>query len=235
MKILWAMDLIDGQAVRLVKGDFSRKTVYSRRPVDKVAEMVARGALDFHVIDLDGARLSQPVHGDLIAKIRERVPGYMETGGGIRSDDDIAWYRSRGLDGVIVGTKALLDPGFLLGLSSRDHVVLGLDMFDGKPMVRGWKEASEISTEEILEGAEKAGVLAILYTSIVRDGTLEGPDFDGIRIMRSMTRLPIIASGGLSSLEDLKRLKEMEVWAAIVGKAFYERRVGIEEAMQYAD
>lgn len=235
MKILWAMDLIDGQAVRLVKGDFNRKTVYSDRPADKVAEMVARGARDFHVIDLDGARLSQPVHGDLIATIRSHVPGYMETGGGIRSEDDIAWYRSRGLDGVIVGTKALLDPGFLLGLSSRDNVVLGLDMFDGKPMVRGWKEASEIRTEEIVEGAEKAGVLAILYTSIVRDGTLEGPDFNGIRKMQGMTRLPIIASGGLSSIEDLKKLQEMEVWAAIVGKAFYEGRVGIEEAMHYAD
>jgi phosphoribosylformimino-5-aminoimidazole carboxamide ribotide isomerase len=235
MKILWAMDLIDGQAVRLFKGDFSRKTVYSDRPADKVAEMALRGALDFHVIDLDGARLGEPVHGDVIAEIRKRAPGYMETGGGIRSEDDIAWYRSRGLNGVIVGTKALLDPGFLLNLSSRNHVVLGLDMFDGKPMVRGWKEASEIRTEEILEGAQRAGVLAILYTSIVRDGTLEGPDFEGIRKMQGMTRLPIIASGGVSSVEDLKLLKEMDVWAAIVGKAFYEGRIGIEEAMKYAD
>lgn len=235
MKILWAMDLIDGEVVRLFKGDFAKKTVYSSRPTEKVAEMVARGARDFHVIDLDGARRSEPVHGDLIAQIRKGVPGYMETGGGIRSEEDIAWYRSRGLDGIIVGTKALLDPKFLLKLSSRDHVVLGLDMFDGKPMVRGWKEASEMSAEEILEGAEQAGVLAILFTSIGRDGTLEGPDFDGIKRMQGMTRLPIIASGGLSSLDDLKRLKEMEVWAAIVGKAFYEGRIGIEEAMEYAD
>lgn len=235
MKILWAMDLIDGKAVRLFKGDFSRMTVYSDRPEEKVAEMVLRGARDFHVIDLDGARLGEPAHGSVIADIRKQVPGYMETGGGIRSEDDIAWYWSRGLDGIIVGTKALLDPGFLMGLSVADHVVLGLDMFDGKPMVRGWKEASEIRTEEILEGAEKAGVLAILYTSIVRDGTLEGPDFDGIRRMQEMTRLPIIASGGVSSIEDIGRLKEMNVWAAIVGKAFYEGRVRIEEAMEYAD
>jgi phosphoribosylformimino-5-aminoimidazole carboxamide ribotide isomerase len=235
MKILWAMDLIDGEAVRLFKGDFAKKTVYSSRPTEKIAEMVARGAQDFHVIDLDGARLSVPVNGDLIAQIRKCVPGYMETGGGIRSEDDIAWYRSQGLDGVIVGTKALLDPGFLLNLPSCDHVVLGLDMFDGKPMVKGWKEASEIGIERIVEGAEKAGVLAILFTSIGRDGTLEGPDLEGIKRMQGMTRLPIIASGGMSSLDDLKRLKEMEVWAAIVGKAFYEGRIGIEEAMEYAD
>lgn len=133
MKILWAMDLIDGEAVRLFKGDFAKKTVYSVHPVEMVAEMAARGARDFHIIDLDGARLSKPVHGDLIAQMRHHVPGYMETGGGIGSEDDIAWYRSRGLDGVIVGTKALLDPGFLLSLPSRDHVVLGLDMFDGNP------------------------------------------------------------------------------------------------------
>lgn len=235
MKILWAMDLIEGQAVRLFKGDFARKTVYSDRPTDKVAEMVRAGAQDFHIIDLDGARLGEPVHSELIAEIRTRVPGYMETGGGIRSEDDIAWYRSRGLDGVIVGTRALLDPGFLMNLPSRDHVVLGLDMFEGRPMVRGWKEASEIRTEEILEGAVKAGVLAILYTSIIRDGTLEGPDLEGIRKMQEMTSLPIIASGGVSSVEDIERLKEMDVWATIVGKAFYEGRVGIEEAMHYAD
>jgi phosphoribosylformimino-5-aminoimidazole carboxamide ribotide isomerase len=235
MKILWAMDLIDGEAVRLFKGDFSKKTVYSAHPVDKVLEMVDKGARDFHIIDLDGARLSEPVHGDLIARIRKQVPGYMETGGGIRSEEDIALYRSRGLDGVIVGTKALIDPKFLMSLPSCDHVVLGLDMFDGKPMVRGWKEASEISAEKILEGAERAGVLAILFTSIGRDGTLEGPDFEGIKRMQGMTRLPIIASGGMSSLDDLKRLQEMEVWAAIVGKAFYEGRIGIEEGMKYAD
>ncbi len=235
MKILWAMDIIEGEAVRLFKGDFAKKTVYSSRPTEKIEEMVARGARDFHVIDLDGARVSEPVNGGLIARIRSHVPGYMETGGGIRSEEDIAWYRSQGLDGVIVGTKALLDPGFLLNLSSCDHVVLGLDMFDGRPMVRGWKEASEIRTEEILEGAEKAGVLAILFTSIGRDGTLEGPDFEGIKRMQGMTRLPIIASGGMSCLDDLKRLREMEVWAAIVGKAFYEGRIGIEEAMEYAD
>jgi phosphoribosylformimino-5-aminoimidazole carboxamide ribotide isomerase len=235
MRILWAMDLIDGQAVRLFKGDFQRKTVYSDRPAEKVAEMVLRGARDFHIIDLDGARQGEPVHGELITAIRKLVPGYMETGGGIRSEDDIAWYRSRGLDGVIVGTKTLLDPGFLLRLSARDHVVLGLDMLDGRPMVKGWKEASQIRTEEILEGAEKAGILSILYTSIVRDGTLEGPDFDGILKIQEMTGLPIIASGGVSSVEDIGRLKEMDVWAAIVGKAFYEGRVGIEEAMEYAD
>lgn len=235
MKLLWAMDLIEGQAVRLLKGDFDKKTVYADRPADKVAEMVAKGARDFHIIDLDGARLSRPVHSSLIAEIRKRVPGYMETGGGIRSEDDIVWYRSRGLDGVIVGTKALLNPRFLLSLLSRDRVVLGLDMFEGKPMVKGWKEASDVSMEEILEGAEEAGVLAILYTSIVRDGTLSGPDFDGIRRMQGMTRLPVIASGGVSSLEDLRRLREMKVWAAIVGKAFYEGRIGIEEAMEYAD
>jgi phosphoribosylformimino-5-aminoimidazole carboxamide ribotide isomerase len=235
MKIFWAMDLIDRQAVRLFKGDFARKTVYSDRPMDKVAEMVRAGARDFHIIDLDGARLGEPIHGELIVEIRKHVPGYMETGGGIRSEDDIAWYRSRGLDGIIVGTKALLDPGFLINLPSRTHVVLGLDMFEGKPMVRGWKEASEIQADEILEGAAKAGVLAILYTSIIRDGTLEGPDFDGIRKMQEMTPLPIIASGGVSSVEDLERLKEMGVWAAIVGKAFYEGRVGIDEAMKYAD
>ena len=156
MKILWAMDLIDGEAVRLFKGDFAKRP-YTAPDRPRRSQRWSQGAQDFHVIDLDGARLSEPVNSDLIAQIRKCVPGYMETGGGIRSEDDIAWYQSQGLDGVIVGTKALLDPGFLLNLPSCDHVVLGLDMFDGKPMVKGWKEASEISIEKILEGAEKPG------------------------------------------------------------------------------
>jgi len=234
VKILFAMDLIGGRAVRLVKGDFSQVTVYSDNPVATIDTMRRAGARDFHIIDLDGARTGERVHSDLVAAIRQKVEGYMEVGGGIRSEEDIAFYSGIGLDGVIVGTRALEDRAFFQALSGSRNIVLGLDLYEGKPMVKGWKEAAAIALEELLELASASGIMAILFTSIARDGTLSGPDLEAIRTMQEKTRLPIIASGGVSSVEDLERLKEMDLWAAIVGKAYYEGRIGVEEAMGLA-
>jgi len=235
VKIFFAMDLIGGKAVRLLKGDFSQVTVYSQNPADTVESMCKVGARDFHVIDLDGAREGGWVHSDLIRTIRQKVPGYMEVGGGIRTEEGIAHYSAMGIDGVIVGTRALEDKGFLRSLSRFDNIVLGLDLREGKPMVKGWTEEAAISLKETLELAAGSGIMAILFTSIAKDGTLSGPDFDAIGRMQRMTRLPIIASGGVSSVEDLQRLKEMDVWAAIVGKAYYEGRIRIEETIGLAD
>ena len=235
MKIFFAMDLIGGKAVRLVKGDFSQATVYSQDPPDTIESMRRAGARDFHVIDLDGAREGKRVHSDLIRAIRQKAQGYMEVGGGIRTEEDIAYYSDMGIDGVIVGTRALEDKAFFRGLSRFNNIVLGLDLYEGRPMVKGWKEAAGISLQEVLDLASGSGIMAILFTSISKDGTLSGPDLDAIRAMQSSTHLPIIASGGVSSIEDLRRLKEMDVWAAIVGKAYYEGRIRIEEAIGLAD
>jgi phosphoribosylformimino-5-aminoimidazole carboxamide ribotide isomerase len=235
VKIFFAMDLIAGKAVRLVKGDFAQATVYSEEPLVMIEAMRKSGAKDFHIIDLDGARTGARVHADLIASIRQRVPGYMEVGGGIRSEEDIAYYSGLEVNGVIVGTRALEDRAFFKGLSRFGNIVLGLDVANGKPMVKGWKEAADISTEEVIEIAASTGIMAILFTSIARDGTLSGPDFNAITALQRMTQIPIIASGGVSTIEDVRELKEMGVWAAIVGKAFYEGRITIEEAMHFAD
>jgi phosphoribosylformimino-5-aminoimidazole carboxamide ribotide isomerase len=235
VKIFFAMDLIGGKAVRLLKGDFSQVTTYSEDPPGTIESMRKAGARDFHVIDLDGARGGSRVHSDQIRAIRQEVQGYMEVGGGIRTEEDIAFYADMGIDGVIVGTRALEDKGFFRGLSRFHNIVLGLDLYEGKPMVKGWKEAAEVSLQEILDLASASRVMAILFTSIAMDGTLSGPDFDAIGSMQSTTDLPIIASGGVSSIADLRRLKEMDVWAAIVGKAYYEGRIRIEEAVEFAD
>jgi phosphoribosylformimino-5-aminoimidazole carboxamide ribotide isomerase len=208
--------------------------VYSDNPVATIDTMRRAGARDFHIIDLDGARTGARAHSHLIAAIRQNVDGYMEVGGGIRNEEDIAYYSGIGLDGVIVGTRALEDRAFFQTLSRSRNIVLGLDLYEGKPMAKGWKEAAAITLEELLELASASGIMAILFTSIARDGTLSGPDFDAIRMMQEKAHLPIIASGGVSSVEDLERLKEMDVWAAIVGKAYYEGRIGVEEAMGLA-
>ena len=235
MKALFAMDLMGGRAVRLKKGNFDEVTVYGNDPVATIEGMIRQGAKDFHIIDLDGARTGEPVHGELIKEIRMRVEGYMEVGGGIRDEEAIEYYRNRGIDGIIVGTRALEDRIFFEHLSLFDNIILGLDLLEGKPMSRGWKNTVERDVAEILGDAEGIGVMAVLCTSIERDGMLTGPDFDGLRAMSRMTKLPIIASGGVSNIEDVARLKEADVWAAIIGKAFYEGLIGIGEAMRYAD
>lgn len=235
MKALFAMDLMGGKCVRLAKGDFAKVTVYSDNPVSKIEELVQRGAKDFHIIDLDGARTGRPVNSGIIRAIRGKVNGYMEVGGGIRDEKEIADYSAEGIDGIIVGTRALEDDAFFEGLSGYRNIILGLDVLDGKPMVRGWKSAVDRDIDDILRAAERIGVMAILCTNVARDGMLSGPDFEGMKRMMTMTAVPLIASGGVTSIDDVKRLKDLGVWATILGKAVYEGLIRVEEAIAYAD
>jgi len=235
MKIFFAMDLIEGECVRLVRGDFAQKTVYSDDPLALVDQMKAAGARDFHIIDLDGARTGQPTNRELIKSLRGRIEGYLEVGGGIRTDEEIAYFRGCGVDGVIVGTRALTDSAFFEGLSAYRNIVLGLDMYEGRLMVKGWQEAAPLTLEKVLDDAAGVGVMALLCTNIARDGMLAGADLEGLGRIKSMTDIPIIASGGVADTNDLRKLKEEGLWACIVGKAYYEGRIRIEEAMSYAD
>jgi phosphoribosylformimino-5-aminoimidazole carboxamide ribotide isomerase len=235
MKALFAMDLMDGKCVRLKKGDFTQVTVYSETPVEKIKEMRSRGARDFHIIDLDGARTGKRTHHQIIRDIRQEVGGYMEVGGGIRDVDDIRFYGETGLDGIIIGTRALEDDAFFEGLDIFNNIVLGLDLYEGKPMARGWKTAVNKDIQEILDSSHRIGIMAILCTSIERDGMLAGPDYEGLKKLSSMTKLPIIASGGVTTIDDVKKLKDSGVWATILGKAVYEGLIGIEETVAYAD
>ncbi len=232
MKALFAMDLMGGKTVRLMKGDFSKVTIYSEDPVSKIEDMMKRGAKDFHIIDLDGARTGVPAHREIISRIGEKVKGYLEVGGGIRSEEEIGYYTRAGASGVIVGTQALLDETFFENLSRFKNIVLGLDLLDGKPMVRGWKAAVERDMKEILKDAERIGIMAILCTSVARDGMLSGPDYEGLKEMMKMTGIPVIASGGVTTIEDVKKLKDMGAWATILGKAVYEGLIKIEEAVE---
>jgi len=235
MKLLFAMDLIDGKAVRLKKGNFSDVTIYSEHPVEKIKEMISKGARDFHIVDLDGAKEGVPVHYELIKNIREQIKGYMEVGGGIRSYNTIKKYNDLGVDGIIIGTRALEDENFFKGLSVYKNIVLGLDVYEGKPMIKGWSQPVNKTVEDIIRQSEEVGVKAMLCTSIARDGMLVGPDFEGLEKILKITKIPIIASGGVTTLDDVKRLKSMGVWATIIGKAFYEGLIRIEDAMELVD
>ena len=229
------MDLMGGKCVRLKKGDFTQVTVYSENPVEKIEEMRGRGARDFHIIDLDGACTGERAHHNIIRDIRQKVEGYMEVGGGIRDVSDIKYYGESGLNGIIVGTRALEDDTFFEELSAFRNIILGLDLLEGKPMARGWKTSVNKDIQEILDASGRIGVIAILCTSIERDGMLTGPDFEGLKKLAAMTKLPIIASGGVTTIDDVKKLKDSGVWATILGKAVYEGLISIEEAATYAD
>jgi len=235
MKLLFAMDLLNNQCVRLQRGDFTKVTVYSENPVSTIEEMREKGAQDFHIIDLDGARTGRRVHHEVITTLRKTITGYMEVGGGIRSLEDIRYYTDHGIDGIIVGTRAIEDEQFLKEISQYRNIILGLDLYNGQPMVRGWKEAIERDVEALLRQAEENSIMAILCTSIERDGMLVGPDYKAIEKVMGMTRIPLIASGGVTTADDVKRLKAMGVWAAILGKTIYEGLLTVEEAIQYAD
>lgn len=235
MKVLFAMDLMGWKTVRLIRGDFSKVTIYSDKPIEKIKEMVKKGARDFHIIDLDGAKQGVRIHHELINRIRLEVKGYMEVGGGIRTEDDIQYYIESGIDGIIVGTRALEDDAFFWGLSIFKNIILGLDVYDSKPMIKGWKESLDRDIKEIIKAAEKIGIKALLCTSIARDGMLSGPDFEGLGKIMDITNIPVIASGGVASIEDVKTLKSMGVWATILGKAVYEGMIRIEDAIEYAD
>jgi phosphoribosylformimino-5-aminoimidazole carboxamide ribotide isomerase len=229
------MDIMDGKCVRLVRGDFSRVTVYSEDPASKIEEMIESGARDFHIIDLDGARTGQVVHREIIESIRKKITGYMEVGGGIRREEDIKLYSDLSIDGIIVGTQALEDDGFFQGLSKFKNIILGLDLYEGRPMVRGWERAVNRDIGDILDASARIGIMAILCTSIARDGMLIGPDHEGMKRMLEMTRIPLIASGGVTSIEDVRALKDMGAWGVILGKAVYEGLIMIEEAVKFAD
>lgn len=234
MKVLFAMDLIGGKTVRLQKGDFEKVTVYSDDPVGKIAEMIDMGARDFHIIDLDGARTGRRVHHDIIARMRAKIKDYMEVGGGIRSEADVSFYRELGINGVIVGTQPLEDDAFFNSLSRHDNIVLGLDLLNGVPMVRGWKAPAGKDVKKIIETSERIGVTAILCTSIARDGMLSGPDYESLKSLIAMTKTPIIAAGGVTTIDDVKRLADMGAWAAVLGKAVYEGLIKIDETVRYA-
>ncbi|MEM3018557.1 MAG: 1-(5-phosphoribosyl)-5-[(5-phosphoribosylamino)methylideneamino] imidazole-4-carboxamide isomerase [Candidatus Bathyarchaeia archaeon] len=234
MKVLFAIDLLDGMCVRLERGSFETSKVYSLDPLSTLHNMMDKGAKDFHIIDLNGARDGVPRHIELVRSMRGRIEGYMQVGGGVRTLEVIERFRELGADGIILGTEAL-DGELIWQLHDFRGLILALDVLDGVPMVRGWRQKARRSVEQILEIAEEKGFMAILVTAIERDGMLSGPDLSFLETLLGKTKLPLIASGGVADSEDLRRLKDMGLFGAVVGKAIYEGKIKVEEAVKYAD
>jgi phosphoribosylformimino-5-aminoimidazole carboxamide ribotide isomerase len=241
MRLLPAIDIQGGRCVRLRRGDFADETVFGDDPVAMAKSWVAGGARYLHVVDLDGAREGEPRNFDLIRAIAEAVPIPVEAGGGFRSEAALELVRESLVAKVVLGTSAVEDKAFLaraLELLGPGRVVVAVDAEDGLVKTRGWQEQSGVAVLDLVRELEALGVWEILYTDITRDGMMQSVNLDGLRELAQNSSLDIIASGGVTSLNDLRALKELEplgVTGVIAGRALYEKRFTVAEATAILD
>lgn len=224
MEIIPAIDLKDGCCVRLIKGDYNRETVYSQEPQQMAKHWQDKGAARLHVVDLDGAKDGKPVNLEIIEEITGALDIPVQLGGGIRSLEIIDHYLKSGVDRVILGTIALQKPGIVKEAVDRygpEKIVVGVDAKKGRVAVNGWLEESQKTVEDMIDEMKDLGVKIFIYTDISKDGTLEGPDMAGLRNYNQIADIELIASGGVSSFEDLKELVKINIASVIVGKALY--------------
>lgn len=236
MNIFPAIDLYDGKAVRLTRGDYRQMTVYSEAPVEKAREFRDRGAQYLHLVDLEGARDGSGVNFETAARIA-RVPGLkVELGGGIRDEDAVRRALDAGFFRVILGTSAIEDRAFLEKMVNKykDRIAVGVDARDGLVAVRGWLETSTVQCFDFISQLEKMGVGTVICTDISRDGALNGPNVSFFRDLAAHFKLEIVASGGITTLEDIRALRGTGVGGAIVGRALYTGGVDLGEALEAA-
>ena len=236
MNIIPAIDLIGGKAVRLVKGDYDKVTVYSDDPAAVAERFERAGAKYLHVVDLDGAKDGTTANFETIKKIIKRTDLSVEVGGGIRTLERVRQYIEIGVDRVIIGTAAVTDPDFLREVVKLygEKIVVGVDIKDGFVAIKGWLEISELSCKEFCKKLEDLGVKTIICTDISKDGMMSGTNRELYRELYDEFELNIIASGGVSSMEDIAVLSNMGLFGAIVGKAIYTGAIELSEAIKLA-
>ncbi len=238
MEIYPSIDVRSGKVVRLLQGDYARQINYADDPVAVAALFEQAGATWMHLVDLDGAKTGQPANLHVLAAICKRTKLKVEFGGGMRDEAQIARALEEGASRVIVGTRAIEDwPWFesLVGRPEFAHRVgLGLDARNGEVAVRGWVQGAGIQAVDLANRADPLPVAAIVYTDISKDGMLTGPNFEATERLANQTRIPVIASGGMSSIDDIRRLVGTAVHGAIIGRAYYEGRIDLFEAIRVA-
>ncbi|EGJ29483.1 MULTISPECIES: 1-(5-phosphoribosyl)-5-[(5-phosphoribosylamino)methylideneamino]imidazole-4-carboxamide isomerase [Moorena] len=237
MDVIPAIDLLEEKCVRLVQGDYQRAQVFNDNPVEVAKQWVEQGASRLHVVDLDGAKLGTPVNTKAIEAIVQAVPVPVQVGGGLRSRSGVTQLLTLGVDRVIIGTAAVEDPSLVEQLCTKfpGKIVVGIDARQGWVATHGWLETSEIAAIDLAEQMTQLGVTTIIYTDIHRDGTLSGPNLDALRELASHISIPVIASGGVSSITDLLSLLTLEplgVRGVIVGRALYTGDMSLKEAIQ---
>lgn len=240
MLLIPAIDIKDGKCVRLRQGDMQDPTVFADDPVDAARRWVEAGAERLHIVDLDGAAAGEPVNADLVHRIVEEFPDLpIQLGGGIRDEDTVETYLDAGVQYVILGTKAVNEPHFVSDLCVEfpRHIIVGLDAKEGKIAVDGWSKLSKHDLIDLAQHFEHDGVEAILYTDIARDGMLSGVNIEATRRLAESIRIPVIASGGLTSLDDIKAvcaIADSGVIGIVTGRAIYEGTLDFAQGLELA-
>ena len=236
MLIYPAIDLYQGKAVRLYKGDYAQMTIYSENPPEIGRDFATKGATHIHLVDLEGAKSGETPNFNTILAIKAATNAFCEIGGGIRNMDVIDRYLSAGLDRVILGTAAVTEPGFVEEAVKKygDKIAVGIDIKDGFVAIKGWTEKSALNAMDFAGRMEALGVKTLICTDISKDGAMEGANHNLYQVLSEQFSMNIIASGGVSSMEDVKRLSAMGIHGAIIGKAYYTGAIDLAEAIEVA-
>ena len=231
-----AIDLVGGKAVRLFKGDYAQMTVYSEHPEEIARDFVACGAGHIHIVDLEGAKDGTTPNLKAVCAIKAASGAFCEIGGGVRSMQVVERYLSAGLDRVILGTAAVTDRAFLREAVAEfgERIAVGVDLKDGFVAVKGWTETTALTADGFCAEMKALGVQTLICTDISRDGAMQGTNLALYRSLSGKFDLQITASGGVSSLEDVKKLREMDLYGAIIGKAYYTGALDLREAIEAA-
>lgn len=234
MNIFPAIDLYDKKAVRLYKGDYDQMTIYSERPWEIAIDFERQGAKFIHVVDLEGAKTGKTPNLEIIKKIASSTNLFLEIGGGIRDMEVVKTYLENGASRVILGTSAVNDEAFLKKAISTygEKIAVGADIKDGYIAIKGWTQKSQYSLEEFLNKMQALGVKTVICTDISKDGAMKGTNLELYSALSQKYSLDIIASGGVSSIEDVKALRKMELYGAIIGKAYYTGAIDLKEAIE---
>lgn len=236
MNIFPAIDLIDGKAVRLLKGDYDKKTVYNEDPVNVVKDFKKAGAQFLHLVDLDGAKSGTTDNFNTVKRIVDEGGLFVEIGGGIRNLETVQKYFDMGVDRVIIGTAAVTDPDFLKEAISKygEKIAVGVDIKDGFVAIKGWLEKSGFTLFEFCKKMQDMGVKYLICTDISKDGAMKGTNLELYKELSQSFNMNITASGGVSSVEDVENLRKLDLYGAIIGKAYYTGAVNLSEAIAVA-
>jgi len=229
-----AIDLVQGKAVRLFKGDYAQMTVYSDDPAAVAKDFQAAGAKHIHLVDLEGAKSGVPENLDTIRRILSETDLFVEVGGGIRNMQTVETYLSAGVNRVILGTAAVTDPAFLEAALKKygEKIAVGVDLKDGFVAIKGWTETSDLTADDFFSQMEALGVKTIICTDISRDGAMKGTNRELYKELSEKYAISLIASGGVSDLGDIEALAAMNIHGAIIGKAYYIGAINLKEAIE---
>ena len=231
-----AIDLSEGKAVRLLRGDYNRKTIFSDDPLSVARDFVACGATHVHLVDLDGAKDGTTPNSGVVKAIATKTPLFCEIGGGVRSLDTAEYYFSCGVDRVILGTAAVTDPAFLEAAVKEygEKIAVGADVKDGEIAIRGWTEKSGVKLDDFMRKMVELGVGCVIVTDISKDGAMKGTNRELYRELSEKYGVPVTASGGVSDLSDVIALRELNLYGAIIGRAYYNGAIDLKEAIRVA-